>query len=570
MNPTIGIIGGKGQMGQLFASFFRERGLRVLISDLKTKLTNKELVQEADIVIVSVPIDITAKIIKQVLPHIKKDAAIMDFTSVKEIPVKAMLKGKCEVMGMHPMFGTTNPIPGQTVILCKTPKSAKWSNWMADFLERNQVKTVQISAKEHDKTMAIAQGVIHFSEIAFADVLKRFKMPINELFKFTSKPSEIKVQLVARIIHQDPGLYGNIQMANHFNPKYLREYKNTIDRLLKIIEKKDLKSFTKEFNECKKFFKNYTAESYQESAYLIDKLMENRRRKDKKPITLPKKNSIAVLGPAYTYSDIVATKYLAENKEKLNKYYTKDIDEVFELVAKGKVKMGLVPIENRIHGTVRETLDDLFIKNVHIKEEISLPIHHCLVILSHGDFKKIKKIISHSQALNQCKRYLKKSFPKAEKQAYASTGSAIDKLLRSMDTSLAVIAPALAVNDPKLKIITRNIEDEKENSTSFVVIEKGKVETLGVPGTPGVKSVAKTSIAFHFSADAPGSLFTIFQIFAQAHINLTKIESRPTKSRFGDYIFYLDFEGSLSDSKVEKTLRIVEKKVAKLKVLGSY
>ena len=108
--------------------------------------------------------------------------------------------------------------------------------------------------------------------------------------------------------------------------------------------------------------------------------------------------------------------------------------------------------------------------------------------------------------------------------------------------------------------MAENIEDEEGNSTTFLVIRKGTAKNSGL----------KTSIAFHFSADAPGSLFTVFKDFADARINMTKIESRPTKARFGDYIFYLDFEGGLTEPKVKKILKAVGKKVAKLKILGSY
>jgi prephenate dehydrogenase len=128
--PIIGIIGGQGRMGHLFHEFFVERGIKVLISDLNTKLKNKELVEKSDITIVSVPIDKTKNVIKEILPYLKKSSAITDFTSVKEMPVKEMLNAKdgVEVFSMHPMFGNSNPIPGQTIILCETKKSGVWYN----------------------------------------------------------------------------------------------------------------------------------------------------------------------------------------------------------------------------------------------------------------------------------------------------------------------------------------------------------------------------------------------------------------------------------------------------------
>ena len=568
MDPVIGIIGGKGEMGQLFASFFKERGVKVLISDIKTKLTNKELAKKSDITIMSVPIDKTEKVIKEVIPHIKEGAAIMDFTSVKQMPVKEMLKGKCEVMGIHPMFGSTNPIPGQTIILCPTKKSNKWSKWIESFFKNHNVKLLKMTPKEHDKTMGIAQGLIHFADIAFMDGLKRVKMPVTELFKYTSRSSELKVMMAARLIDQDSGLYGNIQIANPVTPKFLRQYKKSIDELIKIVEKKDLKKFKKYFDDARKFTGKYSKEALGESAYLIDKLLEKRRRpKSTTKKTRPTKASIALLGPANTFSDIAASRYLKDSKQKLKKYFAKNIEEVFELVASGKVKEGIVPIENTLHGTVRETIDGLFEKNVHIEKEIRIPIHHCLIALESAKAKDIKEIISHQQPLSQCKKYLNKNFAKALQQPFSSTAASVEKLLTKNKTSVAVIASQDAGNRKELKILAKNIEDEKDNTTTFVVIKKGKAPK---PKATTNKQNKKTSIAFHFSNDSAGSLSSVFQDFSNAKINLTRIESRPTQEKYGRYIFYLDFEGSLYTPKIQKVIKRVEKKVAKLKVLGSY
>lgn len=274
MNPVIGIIGGRGRMGRLFANFFKQKGLKVLISDIGTKLTNKNLVQKSDIVIVSVPIDKTIKVIKEVLPYIKRTSAIMDFTSIKEKPVKAMLKGKCEVLGMHPMFGNSNPIPGQTIILCPTEKSKKWSKWIENFLKKNHVLVEKMTVREHDKIMNIAQGLIHFTEITFADALRRCKMPIGKLLNYTGKASELKIQLAARILAQDADLYGNIQIENPYALKSLNEYKKSIDELIKIVKNKDLKAFKRYFDKGKKYFGKYKEEAFHDSSILIDKLLE--------------------------------------------------------------------------------------------------------------------------------------------------------------------------------------------------------------------------------------------------------------------------------------------------------
>lgn len=552
-------------MGRLFADYFRTLGIEILISDLGTKLTNKELAKNSDIVIISVPINHTEKVIKEVLPHIRKDSAIMDLTSIKEEPVKWMLMGNCEVMGMHPMFGSTNPIPGQTIILCETKKSGAWSKWMENFLRSNGAKIEKITPKEHDQTMNIAQGLIHFAEITFADSLRRCGMPVEKLFHFTGKASEMKVLLAARLIAQDAGLYGNIQISNPYALKSLKEFQKSVGELIKIVEKKDLNGFKKYFNKNQKFYGKYLKEAYSDSSYLIDRLMDLKTVRQKKIIPQkPNKNDLAILGPANTFSHIAADKY-----SEAKKYFAHDIDEVFDLVEKGIVEEGLVPIENKLHGSVRETLDALFQRNVHIHKEITIPINHCLVCLSHAKKSDIKIISSHLQALSQCKKYLHKNFSKTENEAVSSTGAAIQKLLQTNDKSIAVIAPAIAAQHPKLKIIAENIADKEDNATTFVAIKKGRISLSQSIHKPDSQS-HKTFIAFYFSANAPGTLFTVFQDFANAKIDLTKIESRPTQKSFGDYIFYLDFNGHISEPHVKKSLQLVAEKVAELRILGSY
>jgi len=569
-NPVIGIIGGHGRMGQLFDSFFSERKIKVLVSDVGTKLKNKDVAAKSDIVIVSVPIDKTAKVIGEILPYLKEGSAVTDFTSVKEMPVKEMMKAEkgVEVFGMHPMFGNSNPIPGQTVIMSPTKSSDKWYKWMKNFLSQNGAIIKEMSSSDHDKTMAIAQDLIHFVEITCSDGLRLTGLKVEKILPYISKASELKVMSSARILDQDAGLYGNMQIENPYSLKFLNKYKKSVDDLIKIIQKKDLNAFKKYFETTRKYLGKYADQAYKESSFLIDKLIEDRRRKkseNHKKVVTPKSGDIALLGPKYTFSDFAADKV---STKKISKYYARDLEEVFELVEKGKVAKGIVPIENKLDGTIRETLDLLFHKNVHVTGIINLPIHHCLVILPHANAKNITTIISHQQPLNQCKKYLAKHFPNTTREAYSSTVKALEKMIFSNNQSLAVISSKEAAQAYDVKILAENIEDDPNNSTSFYVVEKGLYKPQNGEQKNSTKS-QKTAIAFYFDKDSPGSLFKIFEYFANAKINLTKIESRPTRKEFGDYIFYLDFEGHPSEKNVKETLNKISKKVAKLKILGS-
>ncbi|MFA5948029.1 MAG: prephenate dehydratase [Candidatus Gracilibacteria bacterium] len=574
MEPIIGIIGGNGRMGKLFTSFFVENGVKVFVSDLKTKLSNKDIVAKCDIIIFSVPIDRTIKTIKEVLPYVKENSAITDFTSVKESPVKEMLKAKknVEVFGMHPMFGNSNPVPGQTVILCPTERSGKWYKWMNNFLINHGAIVKIMTPNAHDKTMAIAQDLIHFVEITCSDGLRLTSLKIDEILPYISKASELKVMSSARILDQDAGLYGNMQIENPYNLFYLRKYRKTVDDLIKIIEKKDLSAFKRYFETTRRYLGKYTETAYKESSFLIDKLIESRNRKKAKQIVkkeLPSKDKIALLGPKNTFSDLASTEYLKTNKLALEKYYCRDIEEVFELVEKDKVAVGIVPVENKLDGSIKETLDQLYLKKVHITESINLPVHHCLAVLPFAKKEDIKTIISHPQALNQCKKYLSAHFKDSQKEPYSSTSASIEKLIFSNNKNIGIIASAEAVKDNNLKIIAENIEDDHSNKTLFVIIKKGDYDKKKSEAASN-SNKRVSSIAFNFNKDKPGSLYLVLKDFADAKINLTKIESRPTRKEFGDYIFYIDFQGSFSDKTIKSVLEKISKNTAKLKFLGNF
>lgn len=555
--PIIGIIGGNGRMGNLFSDFFMQHEIQVIISDKGTKLSNTQLAEKSDIVIVAVPINYTVQVIKEVLPNIKSGGAIMDLTSVKIQPVNEMLKGKVEVMGMHPMFGDSNPIPGQTIILCPTKKSGEWSTWMEKFLVKNGANIVKMSTKDHDKIMGTAQALIHFADIAFIDCLRKLKIPVSKLLDFTSKASTLKILLASRLIAQDPSLYAHIQTENTYSRSSIKTFVKSVQDLSRKVNKKDTKGIINEFKKSQTFLGQYKDKAYLETSKLIELIIDV---KDKYEKQTPNKNDLASLGPVNTFSSIAAKRIAKKDQ---NIFYTNTISDVFELVENKKVASAIVPIENKLGGTVRETLDELFERNIHITQEVKIPINHCLIMLNGSNRSDIRRISSHSQALAQCEKYIKKNFPKSQLSSLQSTAQAVEQLIKTCDRQAAVIAPEIAAQNPLLKVYEKNIEDAEGNETSFYVIEKGEYK---VPEA----QAKKTSLAIHFSKDSPGSLAQVLNDFSKEGINLSRIESRPTKAKFGQYLFYIDLDGSTSEKKIQRALKEVSKRTSKLKILGSY
>ncbi len=156
--PLIGIIGGKGKMGHWFKLFFQEQGLDVIIADQGTTLSNQELAEKADIVIISVPIRLTESVIKEVRNYVRPEALLTDFTSIKSNPVKEMKKARSGVLGMHPLFGPLQTDFKRTNIVFCRVKDNNWVIFLKKLFQKNGAKIIEISPKEHDQQVAFLQA----------------------------------------------------------------------------------------------------------------------------------------------------------------------------------------------------------------------------------------------------------------------------------------------------------------------------------------------------------------------------------------------------------------------------
>jgi len=545
-------------MGKYFASFFQRNGFEVLISDINTKLTNKELAKKADIVIVSVPIHKTGEIINEVAPHVKKTGLLFDLTSLKVFPMEAMKKTKASFLGCHPLFGPTVPIEGQLVIICPG-KGNKWLNWLKNILEKNKVITKTLTAEKHDQMMAYVQALTHFSDIAMADTLNKSGIKIKEIMKYQSPVYRLKMDMMGRILCQNPNLYADIQIGNPLSVKVMRDYMESCKKLTDIVAGKDNGSFVRFFQSGSKYLGKFAAQAMAESDRLIKEISGTGVPAQTLPKDLAKKYDLAVLGPKNTYSDVCAKL----NFPKARIWYTSSISDIFQLVKSDKIKNGFVPFENSLTGSVRETLDEFYEENIWIEKVVSLQIHLSLIGNKKATAKNIKIIYSHPQPLLQSRQYLKKNFPEAVCLPMASTAAAIARAAKENDPAVAAIGPSSAAKLYGLSVLKESIEDKSFNITYFALIEK-------MPKKPDISGAKKTFIAFEFKKDSPGSLFTVLKEFAEKKINLTKIESRPSPKKSGEYVFYADFEGNLSDAKVKEALSTVKKIVSKLKILGCY
>jgi prephenate dehydratase len=263
---------------------------------------------------------------------------------------------------------------------------------------------------------------------------------------------------------------------------------------------------------------------------------------------------IATLGPEGTFSNEAVLKY----NKKAKILFKETIWDVFEAVKLKNADLGIVPIENSIAGTEGLTLDSLMDFDLSIVDEQILPIKHNLATF--GTLKEIKTIYAHPQSHAQCERYLRENLPNTEIIHTSSNGKSAEILAKSKKKDKAAIVPKLAANKYKLKLIKEGIQDNQFNVTRFIVI--------GAESRKKTKR-DRTSIAIYPQVDRPGLLYDLLGQFAKRRINLTKIESRPSKGKLGDYVFFIDLQGHKDDDKVKQTFSIIEKSFF-LKVLGSY
>ena len=263
---------------------------------------------------------------------------------------------------------------------------------------------------------------------------------------------------------------------------------------------------------------------------------------------------VAFFGPPATFSHVACIQHFGSSIQMLPE---NTIQDVFEAVERKKAGYGVVPIENSTEGPVNQTLDMFMKSEVKICGEIMTKISHDLLAQS-GKPEDVQKIYSHPQALSQCREWLRKNFPHVQLEEAGSTAKAAQ--LAMEDPKTAAIAGSLAAHLYGLKVVASQIEDNLSNYTRFLVLGRQDAERTGRD---------KTSILFSIS-HTPGTLFRVLQVFYEKGINLTKIESRPTKGKPWEYIFFIDFEGHANDSHIAEALDKVKEHVFFVKLLGSY
>jgi len=271
-----GIIGGTGKMGRLFVPVFERAGYEVIIAGRTTEITAQDIARTCDLVIVSVPIHDTVRVIDGIAPLLARNQLLCDFTSIKAGPVEAMLKSKANVVGLHPMFGpTVSSLRSQTIIVCPVRVEEHLLKNLVGIFAAEGARCTATTPEEHDRMMAVVQGLTHFVTLCMADTIRRLGVGIRSTEAFTSPVYQIELSLMGRLLSQDPALYADILQQNPFVPKVLEACCSSAEDLRSLIGSGDPEAFSAFFRENHSHLGKY-CERGQEMTDALIECMVNR------------------------------------------------------------------------------------------------------------------------------------------------------------------------------------------------------------------------------------------------------------------------------------------------------
>ena len=269
------------------------------------------------------------------------------------------------------------------------------------------------------------------------------------------------------------------------------------------------------------------------------------------------KNKVAFQGERGAFSEIAAIKFFGSSIEPV---LCKTFEEIFKKINCKEADYGLLPIENSQTGGINEAHDLLLHQELFAVGEVKLKVEHCLITKDEIDFKLIKKVYSHPQALAQCEGFLSKNLPHCQIIPVYDTAGSVKMISNLKKNNVAAIASNWAAELYGLKIVRKGIQDNKHNYTRFLV--------LSSEISPDPKN-NKTSIIFAV-VSKPGALYKCLKEFALRDLNLTRLESRPSKQKPWEYIFYTDFEKGLFEQSSREVLEELKRHTTFVKVIGTY
>ena len=586
------LIYGVGNMGKLFRDIFYGKGYYVRGYDIDQMKRDTNSISCFDVIFVCTPMYALEEALEHIKREAKKEALLVDVSSVKKVSVPLFEESGFDFLSIHPMLGGDSEISLSNVIVVRE-SGREEEKVILEELRKCGAVLSRLDVEEHDRKMAEIQGIAHFALVSMADFLRYGK----EELKYASPIFTVLYKLASRIINQNWEMYFQIQKnAEDVREEYLR-------RAMELHEKmKDRESFREIFESLRKIYTDYEsstiilesykatkkAESIEELRGLIksidslilrlierridaarqiarikmergepielkdveeEKLWEVMSKTTLNPVKLKEifegimslakeeeykvagvKYTIAVLGPQGSFSEEMALKLVGS---RVPLRYCSTTDEIIKLVESGEVDYGLVPIENSVNGTVLPVIDALLNHDVEVFGEAKLEVNHCLVAKRKIELKEIKTIYSHPQAVAQCMGFINNYLPSVAIRYTTSTSDAA----RMLDDYSAAIMSENAARFYRLHVLRKGIQDLKgRNITRFYLIRRRSGRSEG-----------KITSLFFGVEDKPGALKDVLEVFHKKGFNLRKLESRPAGTGLGDYVFFVEVEAPLRE-----------------------
>ncbi|WP_086975430.1 prephenate dehydratase [Archaeoglobus fulgidus] len=586
------LIYGVGNMGKLFRDIFYGKGYYVRGYDIDQMKRDTNSISGFDVIFVCTPMYALEEALEHIKREVKKEALLVDVSSVKKVSVPLFEESGFDFLSIHPMLGGDSEISLSNVIVVRE-SGREEEKVILEELRKCGAVLSRLDVEEHDRKMAEIQGIAHFALVSMADFLRYGK----EELKYASPIFTVLYKLASRIINQNWEMYFQIQKnAEDVREEYLR-------RAMELHEKmKDRESFREIFESLRKIYTDYEsstiilesykatkkAESIEELRGLIksidslilrlierridaarqiarikmergepielkdveeEKLWEVMSKTTLNPVKLKEifegimslakeeeykvagvKYTIAVLGPQGSFSEEMALKLVGS---RVPLRYCSTTDEIIKLVESGEVDYGLVPIENSVNGTVLPVIDALLNHDVEVFGEAKLEVNHCLVAKRKIELKEIKTIYSHPQAVAQCMGFINNYLPSVAIRYTTSTSDAA----RMLDDYSAAIMSENAARFYRLHVLRKGIQDLKgRNITRFYLIRRRSGRSEG-----------KITSLFFGVEDKPGALKDVLEVFHKKGFNLRKLESRPAGTGLGDYVFFVEVEAPLRE-----------------------
>jgi chorismate mutase/prephenate dehydrogenase len=268
------IVGGRGSMGRLFVRCFTQSGYSVRVLDVDDWPQVQTLTQGIDLALLAVPIAVTPTVALQLGPHLPASCVLCDITSLKSEPVAAMLRAHPgPVVGLHPLFGPDTVSLDKQIVVTSPGRDEEACQWLLDQFSVWGSVPVEATAEEHDRTMGIVQALRHFATFAFGDYLCTRQVPIPRTLEVSSPIYRLELGMVGRLFAQDPALYAEIIFATPERRAMLRDFIESLNRHLDMVDQGDQQAFIEQFRKVAEWFGPFSEQAMRESTFLIEKLV---------------------------------------------------------------------------------------------------------------------------------------------------------------------------------------------------------------------------------------------------------------------------------------------------------